>query len=183
MTETTYPKWFRDCMTTQAEAMKAAIKSGTTIASGFATSEPHNFYSALWDFIRQEDLTDITTLQALFMAPHKLNIGDALSASGMLDGVADKVKGISLLNNLARRANTITAKIDGLSKLIEHYRELRERRIRFISAFVGPTQNMVIPSNPLVKLMFPEFVGRNSTRMGITDMHMTHFPDAVASMT
>jgi hypothetical protein len=63
MTETKFPNGFSDCMTTQAEAMKAAIKSGTTIAR-FRHSEQHNFYTSLWDFIRQEDLTDITTLQA-----------------------------------------------------------------------------------------------------------------------
>lgn len=65
-----------------------------------------------------------------------------------------------------------------MRRLALHYQELRERRIRFVSAFLGPASNTVLPDSPLMRTLFPDLAGRNSSRMGITDMQSVHFPDA-----
>ncbi|MDP8256718.1 MAG: acetyl-CoA hydrolase/transferase C-terminal domain-containing protein [Candidatus Alcyoniella australis] len=177
-----YPKWFKDCFVSNSEALDATIKSGVYISSGFATSEPHTFYDALWEHIQSHDLHDINIRQALFMAPFNLLVGDALQAKGLLNGLANRVSGVSLLNNIASRANQITQKLEGLHKLIEHFKELQQRKIVFVSAFMGPASNMVIPDNPITRLRYPEFVGRNKSRMGIVDHQSCHFPDAPDGM-
>jgi len=177
-----YPQYFQDCFTSHEEALEQTVTSGARIATGFATSEPSAFYSVIWDHIQRRDLTDLSFCQALFMAPHRLLVGDALSSKGLLNGFAEKRGKSSIFGNLAFRANAITKKMEGLGKLIDHIKELRERRIRFISAFIGPASNMVIPANPLTRVMYPEFVGRNKTRMGVIDMQSVHFPDAVGAM-
>jgi len=182
MTVINYPKWFSDCLVSNEEALKATVHSEMTIGTGFATSEPHTFIETIWPFIQQEDLHDIRFMQALFMAPHKLLVGDALDGNGLLDGVAEKVSSISFISNIARAANNITKKIEGLNKLVAHYEELQERRIEFTPAFIGAVNNILIPNNPLTRLLHSEYVGRNTTRMGVTDMHSVHFPDAVGSM-
>ena len=182
MAQKKYPAFFADRIYPADEAMKACVRSGTTIASGFATSEPHSFYDGLWDFIRREDIRDLNIRQGLFMAPHRICVGDALAGKGLLDGVAERVESVSLLANLARQANLITRKVEGLRALLEHYDELRERRITFTSPFIGAATNMIVPANPLTNLLSAEYVGRNTTRMGITDMQSIHFPDAVDSM-
>lgn len=176
------PQYFQDCFTSHEEAIAQTVKSGTRIATGFATSEPSAFYSVIWDHIQKEDLTDLSFCQALFMAPHRLLVGDALSSKGLLNGYVEKYAKSSIFGNLASRANAITKKMEGLSKLIDHIKELRERRIRFISAFIGPASNMIIPANPLTRVMYPEYVGRNKTRMGVIDMQSIHFPDAIGAM-
>jgi hypothetical protein len=56
---------------------------------------------------------------------------------------------------VVRQADAATKKIDGLRKLIEHFRELEERRIHFVSPFMGPAENMVIPDNRLTRLLAP----------------------------
>lgn len=170
-----------ELVVTERDALERIVQSGRTIASGFATSEPTSFYDVLWDFIRNEDITDLDIRQALFMAPHPLCVGDALQSQGLLNGVAERTS-VSLLSGLARKANLITRKVEGLNKLAAHYAELRERRIRFTSPFIGAATNMIIPDNKVTRLAFPELAGRNTTRMGITDMQSVHFPEAVDPM-
>jgi acyl-CoA hydrolase len=182
MSPSKYPAFFADRVFPADEAIRACVRSGMTIATGFATSEPHSFYAGLWDHIRREDLRDLNFRQALFMAPHRLCVGDALSGRGLLPGVAEKVGSFSLFAGLARQANAITRKVEGLRALLEHYDELRERRITLTSAFLGPATNMIVPANPITSLLSADYVGRNTTRMGITDMQSIHFPDAVDSM-
>ncbi len=178
-----YPKWFERRLVSNQQALDACVTSGTRIASGFATSEPYTFYSTLWDHIQTEDLTDISIRQGLFMAPHRLCVGDALQAEGLLDGlVQNGFSSSSIFGNLARLANAATKKVDGLNRIIEHFQELRERRVVFVSAFLGQASNMMIPSNAITNVMAPDFVGRNPSRMGIVDMQSVHFPDAVDSV-
>lgn len=180
MASNKYPKFFSDHIMSNAEAMKGAVKSGTTIASGFATSEPHTFYDGLWEFVQTEDLVNLNIRQALFMAPHQLCVDDALESKGLFNVLASK--GSSIFGNLARTANAITKKVEGLKKLVDHYNEMIERNITFTSPFIGGATNIVIPSNPITMVLAPDFVGRNTTRIGVTDMQSIHFPDAVDSM-
>ena len=177
-----YPQFFRDCIKPQEEALKLTVKSGMTIASGFATSEPLTFYKSLWSYIQNEDITDLRIKQALFMAPHPLCLGSTLQASGMMTGLEKRLGGGSLVKNIVHSANAITQKVDGLKRLTEHYRELQERRIVFNSAFIGGATNIILPNNAITKVLCPDMIGRNTSRMGITDMHSIHFPDAVDSM-
>jgi acyl-CoA hydrolase len=179
-----FPKFFADRIVTKEEALKANVVTGTKIATGFATSEPSTFYACLWDHIQREDLADISIRQALFMAPHRLCLGDALSSKGLFHGWANGggPSTFSIFRNFATWANSFTKKAEGLGRLIDHYRELQERRIEFVSAFLGATSNIVIPSNPLTRLMYPEFAGRNPSRMGIVHMQSVHFPEAVDAM-
>ena len=177
-----YPKFFQDRTFSNEEALKLCVKSGTTLASGFATSEPHTLYEALWDHIQREDIVDLEIKQALFMAPYHLCVGDALQSKGVLKDFAKKFSTSSIFGNLAAKVNAITKQMEGLGKLIDHYKELKERRIVFTSAFIGAATNIIIPSNRYTRLRYSEFVNRNTTRMGITRMHSIHFPDAVDSM-
>ncbi len=176
----TFPKWFSECITTNDEALRRVVCSGTRLLSGFATSEPHTFYAGLWEHIQEQDIVDLKITQALFMAPHALCVGDALSSKGLFPGVAERFPGP--FSNLFRRVNDVTRKIEGLGKLIEHYRDLQERRIVFHPAFIGSALNTIIPRNPITRAKFPDFMDRNTTRMGIADMQVVHFPDAVDSM-
>lgn len=180
MPGTTYPKWFSDCITTNEEAMGRVVHNGARVVSGFATSEPHTFYANLWEHIQKNDIVDLKITQALFMAPHALCVGDALSSKGLFYGAADRFPGP--FSDMFRKVNDVTRKLEGLGKLIEHYRELQERRIAFHPAFIGSALNTIIPKNAITRAKYPEFVGRNTTRMGITDMQVVHFPDAVDSM-
>jgi acyl-CoA hydrolase len=181
MSEYQCPDWFRACIFSNEEAMTRAVKSGTKVASGFATSEPSTFYQEIWRHIQNHDLHDLDFRQALFMAPHTICVGKALSATGLFAGWDQRFHNPAL-SRAFKTLNDTTKKLEGMKKLIEHYRELRERRITFTSAFIGPATNMIIPSNPLVNLLYPEFRGRNTSTMGITDMHAIHFPDAVDSI-
>jgi len=143
------------------EALARTVHNGARIASGFATSEPHTFYATIWDHIRRHNVVDLTIRQALFMAPHRLCLGDALSARGRF---------------------RFTRKLDGLRKLVAHYDELRARRIVFDSAFIGAATNAVIPRNLLTRILCGRYVDRNTTRAGITDMHAVHFPDGLETL-
>lgn len=163
------------------EALKIVVQSGRRLGSGFATSEPHRFYDTIWEHIQKQDIHDLCIRQALFMAPHKLCVGSALESRGLMHGPA-KRRGHSLLSALAKRINGLTRKTEGLRRLIDHYRELQERRITFVCPFIGAATNLIIPDNALTRLLYPDFVGRNTTRMGITDMQSIHFPDAVDSL-
>lgn len=176
------PAFMEERKVSNEEALRAAVRSGMTVASGFATSEPHTFYDTLWDHIQREDIVDLRIRQALFMAPHKVCLGDALESKGLLNGLVEMNLGFSLLANVARSLNQTTRKLEGLKRLIDHYREMQERRIQFVSAFIGATTNTIIPDNPMTKMVYPEYVGRNTSRMGITDMQSIHFPDAVDAM-
>ena len=178
MADASYPSFFKDCMYSNEEALKKTVKSGTTVASGFATSEPNTFYEHLWDHILKEDLHDLEIKQALFMAPHRVCLGDALQSQGLFKRWLDN----PLLSGFARKANLTTKKLEGLKKLIGHYEELLRRRVTFCSPFIGAATNAIIPSNAITRALYPAYVGRNTTRMGVTRMQSIHFPDAVDSM-
>jgi acyl-CoA hydrolase len=182
MAQTEYPNWFSDRIFDNKEAMLQTIKSGSVIGSGFATSEPHTFYDQLWAHIQENDIRDLNIKQALFMAPHQLCVGDALASKGLLNGLAHRFQSASMFANLAMAANTATKKIEGLKKLVDHYNELLERKIRFTSPFIGAATNILIPSNAVTKVLCPEFILKNTSRIGITDMHSIHFPEAVDSL-
>lgn len=173
------PRFIRDRLLSPAEALERLVVSGRRIASGFATSEPHSFYAGLWEHIQRRDVRDLAFRQALFMAPHKLCVGEALGSRGWFGALAGRT---GPLGQAAGRLHGLSRKLQGLGRLAEHYRELRERRITFTTPFIGATLNPVIPSNPLTRALYPELAGRNTTRMGITDMQSIHFPDAVDSM-
>ncbi len=176
------PPFLEKCVCSHDEALRAVVRSGCTIATGFATSEPHNFYQSLWSFIRQNDIHDLRIKQALFMAPHPLCVGDALAARDRLAGAARRLRNVPLLGRATARLGQVSRKLDGLRRLIAHYRELQARRITFSSPFLGPANNIVIPDLPVLRVLYPEFAGRNISRMGIMDMQSIHFPDAVESM-
>ncbi|MBP7126339.1 hypothetical protein KBD49_08240 [Myxococcota bacterium] len=177
-----YPSFFADCVLSNEEALRRSVRSGMTVASGFATSEPTTFYESLWAHILREDLHDLDIRQALFMAPYQVCLGDALQAKGWMEGLATSSAADSLVGRLARKFHLTTKKLDGLRRLIAHYEELQRRRITFTSPFIGPATNAVIPDNLITRLLYSEYVGRNTTRMGITRMQSIHFPDAVDSM-
>lgn len=177
MTALSLPPFLADRRVTHEEALAATVRSGTRIASGFATSEPHTFYARVWDHIRAHDLHDLEFKQALFLAPHKLLLGDTLSARGVLGSLATPTTP-NVLRRAATPVHQATRKLDGVRRLAGHYQELRERRIRFVSAFLGPASNTVLPDNAMMRSLFPDLAGRNSSRMGITDMQSVHFPDA-----
>ncbi len=174
-----YPGWFTERIVSLEEAMNTLVKSGSVVASGFATNEPHAFYEKLWDHIQANDIHDLNIRQALFMAPHKVLFGDTFSARGKLEGLAASS---GPLKGLASKINAVTKKLDGLGRLIAHYKELQERRIVFTSPFIGAANNVIIPPNAITNALYPEFVGRNTTRMGITDMQSVHFPDGTFAL-
>jgi len=182
MVDLALPEHLRQCLVSHEEALNRVVTKGTRIASGFATSEPHAFYDAVWDHIQREDLTDITFIQGLFLSPHRLLLGDTLGSRGLLPDMAEKFSSFSLLSNLARRINQTTKKLEGLQKLVAHYDELRNRRIGFVAGFLGGANNIVIPPNAITNTLFPDHVERNTTRLGITDMHSVHFPDGVGAL-
>lgn len=164
-----FPDFMQSCVMTNEDAMRRFVSSGTKICSGFATSEPHTFYATLWDHIEKNDLYDLTVSQALFMAPHEFLLGQAPGATGLFPKADTGFK---------KKVNLASRKLQALARLIGHYEELKRRRILFVSGFVGQTQSITVPDNPVLKLRYPEYVGRNSTRMGVTDMHSVHFPEA-----
>ena len=182
MAEVVLPRHLEECVVPHAEALRRVVVNGARIASGFATSEPHTFYSTVWDHIQAEDLHDLTFIQGLYLAPHKLLLGDTLESRGFIPDVAERFSSFSVLADLARLINRTTKKLEGLQRLVAHYDELRRRRIHFVAGFLGGANNIVIPSNPITATMFPDYVDRNSSRLGITDMHSVHFPDGVGAL-
>ncbi|MCL2825368.1 MAG: hypothetical protein FWD57_15360 [Polyangiaceae bacterium] len=181
MTYQPLPDFLANCVTTSEDAIKRIVKTGQTIASGFGPSEPSAFYRDIWGHIQKEDITDLDIRQSLFMAPHQLCVGNALSSRGMFyDSANSDSKGA--FTSIAKKANAVTRKLEGLRKLASHYAELQERRIRITTPFVGATLNMVIPDNAITRIAFPSLIGRNTTRMGITDLQPAHFPDVVEPM-
>lgn len=182
MPDKNYPGFFADCIMSNEEALRRTVVSGATVASGFATSEPHTFYASLWDHIVREDIVQLDIRQALFMAPHRVCLGSALESRGIMKEVAERWADVPVLGSFSRKVNMTSRKLEGLKRLIAHYEELKRRRITFTSPFIGAATNAVIPSNAITRSLYPDYVGRNTTRTGITRMQSIHFPDAVDSM-
>ncbi len=172
------PDFLARRVVTAPEALEGAVVSGTRLASGFATSEPVSFYASLWDHIRARDLHDLEIRQALFMAPHPLLVGEELAKGDEPPPAA----GHSVLGALKRRVLALAGKVEALNALIRHYEELRERRIRFVSGFLSPADNIIIPDNLLTDLIVPAWSGRNRARGGVTAWQSVHFPDAPEAM-
>ena len=105
MAEGKYPSFFAERIFPHKEALKLTITSDSAVASGFATSEPVSFYANLWDHIQEEDITDLTVKNGLFMAPHKFCIGDTLGARGKLEGWSDRLSFLPGLAGTAGRIN------------------------------------------------------------------------------
>jgi hypothetical protein len=78
MNELDLPPFLQDRVLPAEEALERTVPSGTHLASGVATSEPHSFYASLWDHVREHDLTGLTITQALFLHPHPLLVGRAM---------------------------------------------------------------------------------------------------------
>ncbi len=182
MTIANLPGFLESRVLSHQEALRKTVKSGVRLGSGFATSEPVSFYSDLWDHIVKNDLTDIVIRNGLFMGPHKLLVGDALSAKGKLGSWPEKLAFAPPAAKALEKANAVTRKLDGLGRLIGHFEGLKRRRIRFVSGFIGAANNMVIPNNLLTRYLYPDYAGRNPSRAGIIDMHPIHFPDALYSL-
>jgi 4-hydroxybutyrate CoA-transferase len=177
-----YPAFFAERIFPHDQALRLTVTSGTRIAAGFATSEPVSFYRRLWDHILENNLTDLTISQGLYMAPYPFCLGNAMSARGRLQGWDRRLAFIPPLARAAKNIHDLTRKLDGVSKLVAHYEEKKRRRIRGVSGFLGPTDNIVIPDNFITRHLFPEYAGRNSSRMGITDFQSIHFPDAASAL-
>ena len=60
-----FPKFFRDRIVLEEEALKKTVRNGTRIVTGFATSEPVTFYSNVWDLNRKEKIRDLSLRSAL----------------------------------------------------------------------------------------------------------------------
>jgi acyl-CoA hydrolase len=175
------PPFFSACVSSHEEALQRIVKSGIMIGSGFGPSEPSPFYRRLWDHIRANDITDLRVRQALFMAPHCLCVGGALGATG-LGELGGRLSKLPVVGPAAKSADLAVRKLDGLRRLMEHYRELKQRRIQFISPFIGQVSNIVVPDNRITRLLYPEYVGRNASRMGLLDMQSVHFHDGADAL-
>jgi acyl-CoA hydrolase len=178
MTTSPLPPYLAARAVSQGEALRHLVRSGTRLGSGFATSEPSAFYGALWDHIVAEDLTGIEIRQALFMAPHRLLVGDALEPIREMREAASREGSSSFFGALRRQIGGLWSKAEALDKLVEHYRELAERKIRIVSGFLSPAVNTVIPDNVLTRSLYPDWAGRNLARSGILSWQSVHFPDA-----
>jgi acyl-CoA hydrolase len=170
------PATLRDRIVDQPSAMVEAVGSGVRIGSGLGTSEPHRFYADLWDHIREHDLRDIEVRQALFMSPHPLLVGDAVAADAASedegedgDGLIDRIR-----TSVAERMDDAAR----LQHLAEHVGELRDRHVRFVSAFMGPATNRIVPDTAATRLLAPELAGRNMATAGRLAWQPVHFPDA-----
>jgi acyl-CoA hydrolase len=179
--QTRMPQFFRDCIRTPEDALRRTVRSGTRILTGFATSEPVTFYTTVWDFIRKEKVRDVAFRNALVLTPYKLFLGSALKSKGLLPGVADGLS-LSLLASWARAINAATRKVESLEALIRHYERLKRHKVTFTSGFMSPVLNAVIPDTPMTRLMHPEYIGRNTSRLGLCDMQFLHFVDAADAM-
>ena len=169
------------------EALAATVTSGSVLASGLATSEPTAVYARLWDHIRVRDLHDVEIRQALFMAPHPLLVGDALAAAGAggmpaAHGPLGVVAGAARV--LSRHVPVLDAvagpltDLHRLRLLVDHLDELSERRIRFVSPFLGPASATVVPDTPVTRRLAPAWAGRNRARSTVLRYQPVHFPDA-----
>lgn len=173
--------WLRERVRSHDDALGEALTSGLTIASGFATSEPHSFYARVWDHIRERDLTDLEFRQALFLAPHALIVGDELHAQALeSDDEGDEPE--TLLGSIGRTVRRALERADDLGDLARHLEELKRRRIRFVSAFMSPVCNTVVPDNAVTRLLQGDLAGRNRARTEVLSWQSVHFPDAPDSM-
>jgi acyl-CoA hydrolase len=175
------PPWLGERLRSHEEALAEALGSGMTVASGFATSEPHSFYARVWDHIRERDLTDLEFRQALFLAPHPLIVGDELHLQAQ-EPDDEREKPVTLLGSIGRTVRRALEKADDLGDLARHLDELTERRIRFVSAFLSPVCNTVVPDNALTRVLQPDLAGRNRARTEVLSWQSVHFPDAPDSM-
>lgn len=175
------------------EALERTVHSGTVLSSGLATSEPTTLYARLWDHVRERDLTGIEIRQGLFMAGHPLLVGDALAAAHASGGTAtgDDPAGRALARlgrvaahlpfvgeDLGERIDDAADQVAQLRLLVDHFEELEARDIRFVSAFLGPASNTILPDIAPVRALASRWAGRNRVRGGIVDYQPVHFPDA-----
>lgn len=175
------------------EALERTITSHTVLSSGLATSEPTTLYARLWDHVRERDLRGVEIRQGLFMAAHPLLVGDALAAARAagLPATDESAAGRALAR-LGRAAAHLPFVGDGLHErlgeaadqvaqlrlLVDHLEELEERDVRFVSAFLGPASNTILPDTPAVRALAPRWAGRNRVSGGLVDYQPVHFPDA-----
>ena len=164
------PDWLAPALVDPEEALRRAVRSGTTIGSGLATSEPTAFYAGLLDHVRRHDVHDLEIRQGLFTAPHPILVGDALDAPrpalpGPISGLGDAV-GDAL----------------ALRRLNAHLDWLADRRIRFTSAFLGPVFQRVVPDTVVTRRLAPRLAGRNRVTSGDVRYHPVHFPHAGATL-
>lgn len=176
------PRWLAERLRTQEEALEEALTSGVTVASGFATSEPHSFYARAWDHIRERDLMDLEFRQALFLAPHPLIVGDELHAQALAAEGEEEDEPETLLGSIGRTVRRAFEKADDLGDLAGHLEELKQRRIRFVSAFMSPVCNTVVPDNAVTRVLQGDLAGRNRARTEVLSWQSVHFPDAPDSM-
>ena len=178
MAPSNLPPYLARRVLSNTEALNRLVQSGTRLASGFATSEPTTFYASLWDHILVHDLTDVEIRQALFMAPHRLLLGDALGSIQEAKEAAAQSGSASFFGALKGQIDGLWHKAEALNKLVEHYRELEARKIRIISGFLSPAVNTVIPETLLTRPLYPDWAGRNLARSGVLSWQSVHFPDA-----
>lgn len=175
------------CVTSHEEALGRLVTSGTRIGSGLGTSEPHTFYSSLWDHVRDADLHDLTISNGLFLAAHPILVGDEIAAARASGGDGpDEAEPDGVVEELFARARGFVRqtvdKVTDLRHLVSHLDELQERRIVFHSGFMGPATNTVIPDLAPVRALLPSWAGRNASRTGNVRMHPVHFSDAGESL-
>ena len=174
-------------------ALERTVTTGTVLSSGLATSEPSAVFARLWDHVRANDVTDLEIRNGLFMAAHPLLLGDELSAfhargepvtddstAGRalagLRRVTSHLPGIG--DDIEQRIGEAADQLAQLRLLVDHLEELQERDIRFVSAFLSPASNTIIPDIAPVRAIAPRWAGRNRVTGGIVDYQPVHFPDA-----
>lgn len=164
------PDWARECLCRPSEALRRTVTSGTRIGSGLATAEPVAFYKGLWDHVVHSDITDLDIRQGLFMAPHRILVGDALEVPR------------PTLPGVLATAGSAIADARALWRLAIHVEELERRRIIFTSAFLGPVFNRMIPDTMVARRLAPRLAGRNRVTAGYVRYQPVHFPDAGHSL-
>lgn len=178
------PAALTDRVVDHATALTAAVRSGTRIGSGLGTSEPGRLYAELWDHIRTNDLHDIEVRQALFMAPHPLLVGDEIAAEQGGGGNAAHGDGDGDGGGpIERVRSAVEDRLDDATRLRHlrnHVDELRARRIRFVSAFMGPATNRIVPDTVASRMLAPDLAGRNLATAGVLSWQPVHFPEAAA---
>jgi acyl-CoA hydrolase len=175
------PAALADRIVDHATALTSAVRSGTRIGSGLGTSEPERFYAALWDHIRDHDLHDLAIRQALFMVPHPLLVGDPIAAEQSGGGADEGAAADGADGALERVRSAVEDRLDDaarLRRLREHVAELADRRIRFVSAFMGPATNRIVPDTVATRMLAPDLAGRNLATAGVLSWQPVHFPDA-----
>ena len=164
------PDWVHDHVVDPDEALCRTVRTGTRIGSGLGTSEPPTFYAGLWDHVLAHDISDLEIRQALFMAPHPILVGDAVDVPrpdlpGPLGSAADRVGDAVALRRLRR-----------------HLQALKDRRITFRSAFLGPVMSRMVPDTLVTRLLAPDLAGRNRVTAGHARYQPVHFPDGASAL-